>query len=83
MEVSDGLLAVMIDDLFFLRAETLIHTNALNHEKANERGPRGWMAASAWNDATGRGGNDACDVRIGHRARRQRVWKVASPRSRS
>ena len=39
MEVSDGLLAVIDDDLFF--SETLIHTNALNHEKANERGPGG------------------------------------------
>ena len=40
MEVSEGLLAVMMM-FIFLRAETLIHTNALNHEKANERGPGG------------------------------------------
>ena len=39
MEVSESLLAVMMMIYFF--SETLIHTNALNHEKANERGPGG------------------------------------------
>ena len=76
-----GYLRVMIDVLFFLR-DPYPHQCPKPRKSEGAR-TRGWMAALAWNDATGRGGNDACNVRIGHRARRQRVWVVASPRSRS